>query len=480
VCVCPCAPAVAHQSADAALTRTTFKRLLLCCRSTHSGVPEVAFLAMQSFLDDTAASISERVVAGNLAFGDGGDGGDDGGGGSGGGVDQRAFDDAKELFEWFMKNFAGILKEERQKGASSTLRRNIFWDRRTGPTGAAPSPSSGGADGAGAGGGGAAATSAGVLSSSGDYVNGSRVDWKRTRAAHVADLKMAICGCGAFARCVAQVGTFSPADVEDILAQILACVCIFQKPERSVLLSSSSSTSSSSAASSSSASSSSSSSSSSRPGMVGAAEAADDEGAPASSLAAASSVVLQLQLREGLRKDFLPVLLRACSDFIAQVSLAPLCAWHTDPGYELVCETVSMRACVCVLRLHAVTHVLCLWRASARLLKKTITKPAATTGPAPGHPRPPHHDLQHGGAGVPSREYAAPQEAGRRAEARVHGAEHQGPSVRWPAHTHTHRRLLPPPLLSPPRRQSFACGVLTPSIICVWGVDAGNHLRVGC
>ena len=207
-------------------------------------------------------------------------------------------DGHKKLFEWFMANFAGILKAERQKGASNALRRSAYYDRRRANAAAAADTALSGAGEA----------SKGTLSSSGDYVNGSAVTWKRVQAAQVADLKVAICGCGSFAKCLAGFDTFSASDVEDILAQILACVCIFQKSER---ISSAANQGDNTSL-----------QSQNEPSIV-TSSGGHEPAEPSSSLTSVASLVLQLQLREGLRKDFLPVLLRACRDFILQVCFQP-------------------------------------------------------------------------------------------------------------------------------------------------------------
>ena len=152
---------------------------------------------MQAFLEDTSQSIVERTSEDNDTISE---------------EDRQA---TRQMFEWFMTSFAGILKEERRKGASSSLFRGGWshYDRR------------GGAEAV-------KAKTAGVLSSSGDYVNGSAVTKKRSSAQQVADLKVAIAGCGAFAKCLVSFKSFTPSSIENILAQMLACVCIFQKPPR--------------------------------------------------------------------------------------------------------------------------------------------------------------------------------------------------------------------------------------------------------
>lgn len=304
------------QSASTTQTETTFKRLLLCCRSTHSGVPELGFLAMQSFLQDTSEWIHTRIAQSTKDASDG-----------------------RALFDWFMANFAGILKKERQKGASSALRQIGFQRKKREDSAEIPRSSQ---------------VSGGVLSTSGDYVNGSKVTAKRLKAAQVADLKVAICGCGAFAKCLPAFNTYSFADMEDILAQMLACVCIFQRPPQPPLALSS----------------------------IGLQQVPEESQQPKaatdsepnepvaddteSSLSVPSSMAVQLQLREGLRRSFLPVLLRACSDFIQEVNLGLLlqvaddgtpCRYNLSDNWVLasVCCSCQSRTCELIF-----------WRASSR------------------------------------------------------------------------------------------------------------------
>lgn len=283
-------------------------------------MPELGFLAMQSFLEVVSTTVSDLFNPSSAP-------GEDG---------------HKALFEWFMANFAGILKTERQKGASNALRRSAYYDRRRADAAAAADNDAAAVSAP------TETTSKGKLSSSGDYVNGSAVTWKRVQAAQVADLKVAICGCGSFAKCLAGFDTFSASDVEDILAQILACVCIFQKSER---FSSTARQDDSGA----------SQSQSQRESSTGAGSDEPDRVEPSSSLTSVASLVLQLQLREGLRKDFLPVLLRACRDFILQVGV--LAAWYSCVAsccFVLLVRWTSLNG-VCFFAARARWFTVALW-----------------------------------------------------------------------------------------------------------------------
>ena len=289
----------------------TFKRLLLCCRSSHSGVPELGLLAMQAFLQETAVSVQRRLAS-------------DG---------SEAAKAATAQFEWFMANFAGFLKEERRKGAAASLRRT--WFRRSREL--QPSSSAAETDKS-------KIKSSGVKSSSGDYINGSRQDIKRQKAAQVADLKVAIGGCGAFAKCLTSIEKFDTADVEDILAQMLACVCIFQKSTKQNAVRGPGAASEDDTTTTAMAAIAAGNSNNNNDTISDTASADPADEVESSLVGTRDSITMQLQLREGLRTNFLPVLLRACRDFIQQVSTVSehrFCFAHSDSGsyvYVCVCD----------------------------------------------------------------------------------------------------------------------------------------------